>query len=78
MVLVHGSEDTKTPYENAKAIYDRAQSVGLSSTLITIEGEGHGIGKIAIDDYFTEITTSLYKQVTQGAQAPEGCSLLSI
>ena len=78
MVLVHGSEDTTTPYENGKAIYDRAQSVGLSSTLITIEGEGHGIMGVAIDDYFTEITTSLYQQVTKGAQAPEGCSLLSI
>ena len=78
IILLHGTDDRIVPYENGKAIYDRAQSVGLSSTLITIEGEGHGIGDVAIDDYFTEITTSLYKQVTQGAQAPEGCSLLSI
>jgi len=43
IILLHGTNDVVVPYANAKAIYDRAQSVGLPSKLITIEGAGHGI-----------------------------------
>ena len=43
MILLHGTEDRATPYVNGKAIYDRAQEVGLDSALITIEGGGHMI-----------------------------------
>ena len=41
LILLHGTEDALTPYVWGKAIYERAQSVGLSSTLITMEGAGH-------------------------------------
>ena len=73
MILIHGTEDRATPYVNGKAIYDRAQSVGLSSTLITIEGAGHMMQKEVFENYFDELTTSLYEQITKGAQAPDGC-----
>jgi len=50
MILLHGTEDKLTPYANAKAIYDRAQLVGLSSTMISLEGKGHGILKKTTSD----------------------------
>ena len=76
MILLHGTDDTMTPYASGLAIYDQAQSVGLSSTLITIEGEGHMIEQAIFANYFDEMTTALYNQVTIGAQAPAGCSLI--
>ena len=60
LILLHGTDDTMTPYASGKAIYDQAQSVGLSSTLITIEGEGHMIEQAIFANYFDEMTTALY------------------
>jgi len=71
--MLHGTSDFLIPYENAEAMYDRAQSVDLPSTMITMEGLGH----VPMDDiligYFTEMAFSLYLQVTEGAQTPDGC-----
>ena len=75
--MLHGTKDMTVPYVNGKAVYDRAQKVGLSSTLITIEGAGHvPMKEIMEDEYFTKFTTSLYDEVTKGAQAPAGCQAL--
>lgn len=41
LVMVHGTSDLIVPYPNAKALYDRAQEVGLKSKLITIPGAPH-------------------------------------
>merc|ERR1712151_543895 len=41
LLMVHGTADLTVPYVNAKAVFDRAQSVGLKSKLITIPGGGH-------------------------------------
>jgi len=60
VILLHGTHDTVTPYANAKLIYDRAQSVGLPSTLITVEGKGHGIWKEVEEKYMDDMTTSIY------------------
>jgi len=60
MILIHGTHDTVTPYANAKLLYDRAQSVGLSSKMITIEGGGHGTWKKVQENHFADLTTSLY------------------
>ena len=78
MILFHGTEDKTTPYVNGEAIYDRAQEAGQSSTLFTMEGEGHSILGLILDDddYFPDLTTSLYQQVTKGAEAPQGCSAI--
>ena len=78
MILFHGTEDKTTPYVNGEAIYDRAQEAGLSSTLFTMEGEGHSILGLILDDddNFSDLTTSLYQQITKGAEAPQGCAAL--
>ena len=78
MILFHGTEDKTTPYVNGEAIYDRAQEAGLSSTLFTMEGEGHSILGLILesDDDFPDLTSSLYQQVTKGAEAPQGCAAL--
>ena len=36
LIMIHGTRDKTIPYVNGKAVYDRAQSVGLTSSLITI------------------------------------------
>ena len=35
LMLIHGTEDTVTPYVNGKAAFYQAQEVGLPSALIT-------------------------------------------
>lgn len=50
MLMVHGTLDDTVPYVNAKAIYDRAQAVGLQSALITIPNAKH----VPFKELFTE------------------------
>ena len=52
---------------------DHTQSVGLSASMITMEGLSHVPWDDILTTYFTDLTTSLYHDVTKGAQAPEGC-----
>ena len=73
LVMIHGTEDFIVPYEFAKMGYDRAQSVGLPSTLITMDGLGHVPYEALLTTYFPDMMTGLYQLVTKGAQAPEGC-----
>ena len=61
------------PYVNGKAVYDRAQSVGLTSKLITMPGLYHVPWDEIFSTYFTDLTTSLYLEVAKDAEAPEGC-----
>ena len=65
------------PYVNGKLVYDRAQSVGLPSTMITMEGLYHVPWDDIFKTYFTDLTTSLYQEVSKDAQAPEGCEALT-
>ena len=73
MILLHGTEDRATPYVNGKAIYDRAQDVGVPAALITIEGGGHMIEREIFENRLDEMTTSMYELMIKGAQAPAGC-----
>jgi len=47
--------------------------VGLCCEDITIPDGGHGPWDKIFNDYFTDITTSLYEKVTKGAEGPAGC-----
>ena len=76
LVMLHGTKDSTVPYVNGKEVYDKAQSVDLSSTLITMEGLGHVPWNDMLTTYFTDLTTSLYQEVTKDAQAPKGCEPL--
>jgi len=73
VILLHGENDTLVKYANGKKVYNRAQSVGLPSTFITIEGKAHGIMDEVRKNYMDELSSSLFELVTKGAQAPEGC-----
>lgn len=77
LVMLHGTKDMTVPYVNGKAAYDRAQSVGLPSTMITMEGLYHVPWDDIFKTYFTDLTTSLYQEVSKDAQAPEGCEALT-
>merc|ERR1719291_81726 len=59
LLMVHGTADLTVPYANAKAVFDRAQSVGLQSKLITIPGAGHVPFQQLFNDgtYFDEFMT---------------------
>ena len=61
------------PYVNGQAMVDRAQSVGLSATMIELTDLGHVPIWEILSDYFEDLTTTLYQEITEGAQVPEGC-----
>ena len=61
------------PYINGKAVYERAQSVGLPSQLITMPGLYHVPWDDIFNTYFTDLTTSIYQEFTKDSQAPKGC-----
>ena len=69
----HGILDSIVPYVNGKAVYDRAQSVDLPSTMITYGGRGHVSWDDILGSSFPDLTYSVYQLVTKDAQAPEGC-----
>ena len=73
LVQLHGTDDEMNPYYNGQALVDRAQSVGLSATMIRLEGLGHVPIFEILTEYFEDLTTSLYQEITKGAQIPEGC-----
>ena len=74
--MLHGTADMEVPYVNGKAVYDRAQKVGLASALITMPDAGHVPFGLIFNTYMTQFTTSLYQTITKDAQAPEGCQAL--
>ena len=74
--MLHGTADRLVPYVNGKAVYDRAQSQKIASTMITMDGLGHVPWDDILNTYLTDMTTSLYQEVTKGAQAPDGCEAL--
>ena len=77
LVAIHGTMDIVNPYYNGQRLVDRAQSAGLSAEMITLEGLGQGnlhVPWTAINtEYFEDLATSLYQNITKGAQIPEGC-----
>ena len=75
--MLHGTVDMTVPYVNGKAVYDRAQSVGLPSKLITMDGLNHVPWDDIFKTYFTDLTTSIYLEITKDAEAPEGCQTLT-
>ena len=73
LVMIHGDKDMTVPYVNGKAVFERAQSVGLPSQLITMPGLYHVPWDDIFNTYFTDLTTSIYQEFTKDSQAPEGC-----
>ena len=65
--MLHGTVDMTVPYVNGKEVYDRAQSIGLTSKLITMPGLRHVPWDDIFKTYFTDLTTSLYEEVTKDA-----------
>ena len=65
--MLHGTADMTVPYVNGKEVFDRAQSVGLPSRLITMKGLRHVPWDDIFKTYFTDLTTSLYLEVTKDA-----------
>ena len=74
--MLHGTADSTVPYVNGKAVYDRAQKVGLASALISMPGAGHVPFGDIFNTYYTQFATSLHQVITKDAQAPEGCQAL--
>ena len=72
--MLHGTADMGVPYVNGKAVYDKAQSVGLPSKFITMDGQGHAD---SIKNYLTDLEKSLYLLVTKDAEAPDACKPLN-
>jgi len=79
LLVLHGTADTTVPYVDGKAVYDRAQAVGLSSELISMEGAAH----VPWDVIFSEpVFSDVMRAVADGldlvhAQQPAGCTPLA-
>lgn len=75
LLILHGTADLTVPYVDGKAVYDRAQAVGLSSEIITMQGAAH----VPWDVIFSKDTFSgVIQAVADGldlanAQQPAGC-----
>ena len=44
ILIVHGTADTVVPVDQAKTFHEKLKKAGVSSTLVLIEGGGHGFG----------------------------------
>jgi dipeptidyl aminopeptidase/acylaminoacyl peptidase len=43
LIIIHGTEDTRVPFQLAEDIKRRAGEVGVDCELLAIEGAGHGL-----------------------------------
>ena len=43
-LIVHGTQDPLVPFNQSELLHDALTSDGITTTLLTIEGEGHGRG----------------------------------
>eukprot|EP00931_Biecheleriopsis_adriatica_P101448 TRINITY_DN76580_c0_g1_i1.p1 TRINITY_DN76580_c0_g1~~TRINITY_DN76580_c0_g1_i1.p1 ORF type:complete len:311 (+),score=51.98 TRINITY_DN76580_c0_g1_i1:169-1101(+) len=69
LLMVHGTEDTVVPYANGKAVYDRAQAVGITSKLITIPNGSHVPN---YSNYFPDFMTFIVDTLKLGeAECPQ-------
>ena len=69
--MIHGRRDPLVRHKDAKAVYKRAKKVKLPAEMFSYNG-GHGPWNQIYKD-FTDISTSIYKLITKGAEAPAGC-----
>jgi len=73
---IHGTADTTVPYVNGKEVNTRAQSVGLSSSLITLDGAGHVPWDRILEPKVVALTMKNISTVLdlKDAQQPQGCT----
>jgi len=80
LLMLHGTADCTVPYVNGKKVYDRAQTKGLSSGLITMEGAAHVPWDVIFTSAIVEKTMVAVSQNLDlpNAQAPSGCASVSV
>jgi len=76
LLMLHGTADLTVPYVDGKAVYDRAQAVGLNSTLITMKGATHVPWDVIFtDEVFSKTTRAIADALDlANAQQPAGCT----
>lgn len=77
LLMLHGTEDTIVPYVNGKAVYDRAQSVGLVSSFISLQGAPHVPWDVIFNqsDYWQQTMQNMWIGLNlANAEAPAGCT----
>ena len=79
LLMLHGTADLTVPYVDGKAVYDRAQAVGLNSTLITMKGAAHVPWDVIFtDEIFSKTTRAIADALDLvHAQQPAGCTPLA-
>lgn len=74
LVSVCYERDSTTPYWNARAVVERAESVGVKAAMITLDGPGHvNWDGMLGDEYIPQWTTKLFEFITTGSEGPAGC-----
>jgi acetyl esterase/lipase len=43
-LIVHGTDDATVPYDQAVRFYEAEKQAGINTTMVTMQGGGHGIG----------------------------------
>ena len=43
-LVVHGTDDATVPYDQAVRFYEAEKQAGMNTTMVTMQGGGHGIG----------------------------------
>lgn len=68
-LFIHGTADTLVTFENSKRQYDRLQKASVDSTLLTVEGAGHGFGDNKGSKAQAEVEPILTKFFTERLRA---------
>ena len=69
--MVHGTEDYTLPYVNAKALAQAAETAGILTKFIGIQGAGHVPFQQLFDSHLEEFMGFVVKSMDlEGAQCP--------
>lgn len=66
-LIMHGSDDATVPIEQSVAFNAALREAGVTSTLVVIEGAGHGLPRTQIDPVKT-----FFDQWLRGIEPPDG------
>lgn len=79
LFMIHGTEDYTVPYANAKAVFDAAQSAGVASAMVTLEGARHvpWTEFYAEVDHMDQMLDFLYTNMDlEHSECPHGSSFM--
>ena len=63
LFIIHGTDDTTTPYQNALNLQAQAESVSIPYSFYTVNGAGHSFSEIPVDELTLDGDTLLDRTI---------------